>query len=158
MIHVWTVFCSAAQMFAVAQGSESMQQIQKDISLQQNVSVYHIGPLWVIMRSSFLSRRRSLESEVTPPVPNACSYMIYVISPECIVPSYELSHIQLFWWIFWNHTFFNKEIHSYCVLFRVAILVFFTKYPQRMWFLLGPSFFLSPPPVAYFSPGVSLSI
>ena len=48
------------------------------------------------MWRAFLSRSRSLESEVTPVIPNACSYMIYVISPECIVPSFELSHIQLF--------------------------------------------------------------
>lgn len=48
------------------------------------------------MWSAFLFQSGSLESEVSSAIPIACSYMIYVISPECIVLSYELSHIQLF--------------------------------------------------------------
>lgn len=135
-------------MFTVAHGSKSTQQIQKDISLQRKVSAHHIWPLWVIMWSAFLLRSRSLEGEVKPPIPNACSYMIYVISPECIASSCELSHIQLFWWIFWNNTFFNKEIYCYCVLFRVSILVFFTKYPQSV---ISLGFIFSPPNSLFFN-------
>lgn len=41
------------------------------------------------MRSAFLFQKSSLESEVAPAIPNACSYVIYVISPECIVPSFS---------------------------------------------------------------------
>lgn len=48
--------------------------------------------------------------------PTPGTYVICVISPECI-PSYELSHIQLFWWIFWNKTFSNKEIQATLTVF-----------------------------------------
>lgn len=78
------------------------------------ISVCYIWLLW----SVFVFQSSSLKSEVTLAIPNAFSYMIYVISPECIVPSCELSHIQLFWWIFKKKTtIFNKEIFPYYALF-----------------------------------------
>lgn len=56
-----------------------------------------------------------LERLFAPAIPDACTYVIHLISPECIALSCEPSHIQLFWWIFQNSTLFNKKIYPYYV-------------------------------------------
>lgn len=86
---------SALQMFTI-----SPHQIQAEVSLlQSSQCVTYMAIVSNYVECPSFSER-SPESEFTPAIPNACSYVIYVISPECIVPSCEPSHIQLFWWIF----------------------------------------------------------
>lgn len=74
----------------------SPHQIQAEVSLlQSSQCVTYMAIVSNYVECPSFSERAP-ESEFTPAIPNACSYVIYVISPECIVPSCEPSHIQLF--------------------------------------------------------------
>lgn len=89
--------CAQFLIFGIADVyHQQCHQIQAEVSLlQSSQCVTYMAIVSNYVECPSFSER-SPESEFTPAIPNACSYVIYVISPECIVPSCEPSHIQLF--------------------------------------------------------------
>lgn len=90
MIHLLKVFVQQFKCLQWLKVQKVCIRFQKTSRYSKNLSVQYITIVSVYVECC------SLETEVTIAIPNAGSYMIYVISPECIVPSCEPSHIQLF--------------------------------------------------------------